>query len=585
MNAASVRKSGIYALIDRRAASINPVDATALGIKTCGATRSPLVDAVDPHAPGQIQRLEDADGTTVVLGELEQLADLAARLGMPPDAPPARIARSALAAFGAQLPAELIGEWSLLHHDRGGRLTLVQSAARRDPILYVARGDRIAIAPDIYRLAAIPWIGGELDPIGLLGKVGRPAARAQAGDRTMLARVRQLLPGETVTITPGGGIHRARASLFDTAPEWRGTLADAAFEAEAMLLQILGERTARSPRMAGLLSGGLDSSLLAWAAAEAGGGMARPVFVTSVAPPGSGLADEANEARLVADHLGCEWVPVFPAEDADPYRPPEAVMRGDVGPPISNRHELTVVMQAAAQAAGATSLFNGTFGESTFTVRTGQKPRTGWLRSLAGRTRRWLHAPDSTFATTPFHVRVAPHRLAEVADPFRAPAPYDPLSEPRRDGRLGYLLGGRKGLWLANEFCPGALRTAYPYRDMRLLRLFAGFPRAVLAETGGDREPARLILQDRLPDAIRLRRSGRPASPGHLEQLRRHAPAARGRIAVFRAAGVDDWLDLDWLDTALAEMAARTVADPFVANEVQLTAMTAEFLTWWNSTF
>lgn len=585
MTAASVRKSGIYALIDRRGAPINPANATALGIETSGETRSPLIDAVDPHAPDQIQRLDDADGTTVVLGELERLADLAARLGLAPGAPPARIARSALARFGAQLPAELIGEWSLLHHDRGGRLTLVQSAARRDPILYGVQGDRIAVAPDLYRLAGISWIGGTLDPVGLLGKVGRPAARAQADDRTMLARLRQLLPGETVSITPGGGIHRARASLFDTVPEWRGSLADAAFEAEAMLLQILGERTARSPRMAGLLSGGLDSSLLAWAAAEAGGSRARPVFVTSVAPPGSGLADEATEARLVADHLGCEWAPVFPPDDADPYRPIEAVMRGDVGPPISNRHELTVVMQAAAQAAGATALFNGTYGESTFTVRSGHRPRTGFLRTLAGRTRRWLKAPGPTLATAPFHVRVAPHRLAEVADPFRAPAPCDPLDEPRKDGRLGYLSGARKGLWLANEFCPGALRTAYPYRDMRLLRLFAGFPRAVLAETGGDREPARLILQDRLPDAIRLRRSGRPASPGHLARLQRHASAARERIPAFRAAGVDDWLDLEWLDTALAAMAARAVADPSVANEVQLTAMTAEFLTWWRSTF
>ncbi|MBD3772422.1 MAG: hypothetical protein IE921_02425 [Rhodobacteraceae bacterium] len=543
-----------------------------------------MFEAVDPRAPGQLFRLDDADGTTLVSGELADLPALAGRLGMAAGLPPAQVARAALERFGVQLPAELIGEWSLLHCDPDGGITLVQSAARRDPILYALSGRKIAVAPTIASLARISWVGTEIDPVGLLGKLGRPSARAQADDRTMVARVRQLLPGETVHIAPDGSIRRQRARLFDVIPQWRGTLADAAAEAEELLLHVLADHTARSPRIAGLLSGGLDSSLLAWAAAQSAGEGSRPIFVTSVSPTRTGIPDESAEARLVADYLGCEWLPVAPPEDANPYRPAESLLHGDVGPSLSNRQEVTLSIQHAAQAAGATALMNGTYGESSFTLLShpGRFATPSPLRRLARSLRSMLNPPEP-LNHSPFHVRLAKHRMDNLDPAFLAPVPQDPLDAVRRDGRLGYLAGARKGMMLANEVQPGALRMLFPYRDMRLLRLFAGFPRSVLAETGGDREPARMILDGRLPDAIRLRRSGLPASPGHMARLKRHAPAAHARIAAFRKAGVDDWLDLDWLDTALMQLAASGTNSVIFANEVQLTSMTAEFLLWWNS--
>jgi asparagine synthase (glutamine-hydrolysing) len=91
------------------------------------------------------------------------------------------------------------------------------------------------------------------------------------------------------------------------------------------------------------------------------------------------------------------------------------------------------------------------------------------------------------------------------------------------------------------------------------------------------------LLDGRLPDAIRLRTRGMPASPDHIPRLQRHAEAARLRIADFRRAELDDWLDLDWLDQALGRVAVRGPRDVYEANQVQLTAITAEFLLWWRA--
>jgi asparagine synthase (glutamine-hydrolysing) len=140
--------------------------------------------------------------------------------------------------------------------------------------------------------------------------------------------------------------------------------------------------------------------------------------------------------------------------------------------------------------------------------------------------------------------------------------------------------GSEKALAQPNAFYAGALRMDFPYRDLRLLRLYASLPREILYALGPDRGPARSIGKGLLPEAVLLRQHGMPADPGHYARLQAFAAPARGRIAAFRAAGVDDWLNLDWLDQALARIAQRGVTGVDDANRVQLTALAAEYLTW-----
>jgi asparagine synthase (glutamine-hydrolysing) len=576
--------SGLHGLFRLDGGPVDAADAATLGLSVADPAGPAACTACDAMEPGAAHRHDGDGATTLLAGHVDEAAALASRLGLAADAPAALLARAALQRFGTDTPAEMLGEWSLLDwRARERRLVLMVSAARRDRLVYAVAGPRCAVGPDLFRLARLPWVGGAIDEAGLLLRVGRAGLRRRIGDTTMLQRVREVPPGGTVTIT-AAGVTTARTTVLTPQPRWTGSAADAVAAAEALLRRIVGERWARTAAPALLLSGGLDSSLLAWAlAAEAEFGRAL-TFLTSVAPPGSGIPDEAEHARRVAAALGRAVVPVVPAPEADGFRPPDHVLRAAGGPVLGNRHALTEAFQQAGRAQGATMLVNGTYGEMTLTGRLMLRRPAERLRAVAGRLRRgeWRRpAPMDAF-----HIRIAPHRLARLPDAVAegvADALPPPVVAQRRGEPWGYVPGVEQGLALPNLFYPAALRMDYPFRDLRLLRLFAGFPQAVLAQGGLDRAPARLILQGRLPDEVRLRTRGMPAFPDNLVRLRRQAEAARGRIPAFRAAAVDEWLDLDWLDAALARVSARGFAHIGDANQVQLTAINAELLTWWRT--
>jgi asparagine synthase (glutamine-hydrolysing) len=62
--------------------------------------------------------------------------------------------------------------------------------------------------------------------------------------------------------------------------------------------------------------------------------------------------------------------------------------------------------------------------------------------------------------------------------------------------------------------------------------------------------------------------------------LHAQASEALDRIPVFHAAGVEEWLDLDWLAQGLVRVQSRGARDVSEAFQIQLTANVAEFLTW-----
>jgi asparagine synthase (glutamine-hydrolysing) len=231
-----------------------------------------------------------------------------------------------------------------------------------------------------------------------------------------------------------------------------------------------------------------------------------------------------------------------------------------------------------ARNLGATMLVNGTYGEMSVTARL--RPISG-LRSRLGAVRRiaaTMLQPDHVR----FHVRLAPHRLIHSAtslrDAWREEAAFrDPLDS------AGYMQGTAKALAHPNAYFPGALRMDFPYRDLRLLRLFAAMSREKFQDLDPDRGAARSIADGILPEAVRLRRSGMPADPGHYDRLKRFAPAARTRIPLYRQALVDEWLDLAWLDRELAKVALLGVTNVVEANSVQLTALAAEYIMWLQS--
>ncbi len=581
--AGDVRKSGVYGLFRLDGGPIDPRNATALGLPQPPDGATGLLDAVDMHAPHALHRHEDAEAVTMLVGDIEDSDELADRLGLARTTPHALLARTALERFAAETPAEMIGEWSLVHRCRNGSITLMLSAARRDPLLYALSGPRLALASDLFQLARIDWVGDMLDEAGLIARVAGAKMRRALGDRTMLSRVREVAAGGSVVIDAAGCVRKHVARVMNPQPRRSGSFEELLAEAERLMLHIMRSRLARETKAASLLSGGLDSSLLAWAAAEARPLDASLLFLTSVAPLGSGLPDEAAFAAAVADRLGLPALHLSPPEDLDIYRPSDAILAGANGPPLPTRHCLTEALQRVAKTEGATMLVNGSYGEMTWTARLGFHALDNPLRNFLGWIRRAVTMAPMRSNPPAFQVRLARHRLVALPEEIRAAQQAGerrPLV-PGRANLFGYMTGIDKALDHPNEFYAGALRMDFPYRDLRLLRLFASFPMRVLLDGGADRAMARRALDGRLPDSIRLRRSGLPASPDHLTRMQRQAPVACNRIAGFRKAGVDDWVDLEWLDDNLKRVAREGVADYFDANAVQLTAITAEFLTWW----
>jgi asparagine synthase (glutamine-hydrolysing) len=583
----SMRTSGAYGLVMLDGRPCLSADIETLGLSPPGSPAMPFPSTCfggfDRDAPNAVSFLSNGRGSTLIVGEVEDVEALADQLGIARTASAAALAAAALARFGSDTPLHLLGEWSLIHWQSQKGLTLMMSAARRDRMFYALSLGRVAVAPDILLLGSLPWVGMAPNEAGLLFPLGRAQVRRGQADETMLAHVRQLRPGETIHIHGDGRIEHQRTSIFVPQRRFEGDFEDAMAEAETLLRRIMRAKMQRHRRIMPTCSGGLDSSLLSWLAAVEQGDSEPPVLLTSVAPPSSGLPDESYHSALVARHLGLSQVTVYPPAEADAYRPPDRVFRGGHGPIQSNRHLIVEAFEQAARAAGATLMINGTYGEATITAQLPGMALPSGVRALARRLRARLRPePIDPEADNPFHCRIAPHRLAALPDAIQSALaqPEQPDWTPTDDGCFGMMPWMDKALDHPGSFYPGAVRMDYPYRDVRLLRLFASFPLAMLASAAHDRPMVRHVLAGRLPDEIRLRKSGRPASPDHLVRLRRQATAARARVPVFRQAGIDDWIDIHWLDGALAQMAAQGTRDHGVANMVQVTAIAAEYMLW-----
>ena len=563
--------SGLWGLARASGAPIAPGDAARLGLPRTESDRTAM--GRDFQDPGLISELSDSAGHTILTGWIADRTELVDRLGMPADAASAALARAALARFGQDTPAEMIGEWSLYHSEPGGSIWLMQASTMRDRLFFAASGAMLAFAPDAMALRRLGWVDGEPDPevIGL--SLGRYDLRQLIGARSIFRGIEKIPAGGSIRFSGDGSVQRGRAELLVPQSLFSGDTGEALAALEATLRIALRERLGMAGGAAVLLSGGLDSSLLAALAAQELD--QPPLALCSVAPRGSGITDEFSYAKAVADRHGIAIEPVCPGEDADPFRPAAKVLAGAEFPLLSNRHCLTSCFQDAARSLGAGVLVNGAYGEMSVTARLPGPPT---LRQRLGVVRRFFAArlrPEHH----DFHVALAPHRLTALAG-RRSEAASMAGSIWLAPDHTGYIPGSEKALAQPNAFYAGALRMDFPYRDLRLLRFYASLPREVAYALGPDRGPARAMAKDLLPETVRLRQRGMAADPGHYARLQAFAAPARSRIAAFRAAGIDDWLDLRWLDKALAQVGQRGVDNVEDANRVQLTALAAEYLTW-----
>lgn len=480
----------------------------------------------------------------------------------------------------------MLGEWSLLcWHHPSRQLTVLSSEACRDPMFYATDGKRVAVAPQIRHLARLDWVGGAFDLNGLALQLSRARLRRIMTNETFLRGVTRVIPGTREIF----GAKRSSGALpAHVQPEpWRGSFKDAVVALEHVLQRIVRQHLSRHGKAVSLLSGGLDSSLLAWLESQQRGTDQDICLLTSVAPDGSGLSDEREFSKAVADRLGLPVVFTWPRPEASVYLPAARMFAHAELPVASPRHYLYDALYEAADAQGADVLLDGVYGELTITY---PLPLTSTRRSLRRRlsdARIWLREQQDRYdwPASAFHARLSQDALAALpsawARQWRAPFAHNP--PPRPDELWGYRPAVRKNAMTPSSSADARFRHVMPYRDRRLLRLMAAMPAGFIERDGMDRAPARAMLKDRLPDTVRLRKSGGPFSPDYLQRLRTQTRDVLQRMEHFRAAGAAEWLDVKWLEGAMARVSAGTPATPREPYEAQGTAIAAEFFVWWQA--
>ena len=540
---------------------------------------------IDPSA-GAVHVSARVGDFVGVLGDFDEPAEVADRLGLHRSTPVADLARAALDRHGADTATWIDGNWTIVRWQASrSRLTLVGSSLARDPVYHAADGRRWAVSSDLRSLSRVLGVEGAVDPRGLAMAVGTARVRRVRAEETIVPGVHRLRPGQHLAID-AGGVRRAMAAA-QPLPEWKGDFTEACRQVEALLARVVRGHLDRHGDIAVMTSGGLDSTLLACVAAEQARSGQRVTLMTSVAPPGSGLPDEAGFARRVAQATGLPLVPVRPADDADVLRPPRPLLDHWQEPVAGVYHALYDAFYRQAAELGADAVLDGANGEATVTgtpaMPAGRLPER-WLRLAAGRRGAFADQPlPSRWPVDGFHARLLPALVDgfdDLRQAFEAPVP-DHLPT-RLDQRWGVRQAIGKQAFRTSDTGVGAVRHLDPFCDRRLVRLMAGMPASFFRRGARTRLIARTLLAERVPDDIRLRSRGLPFSPDFYRRIARDAAGANDRVPALRRGGIGAYLDLDWLASAGRRIAgAGTLQSPYEREQYLVTANTAEFLLHW----
>ncbi|MFA5964497.1 MAG: asparagine synthase-related protein [Sphingomonas sp.] len=568
--------AGIYALGSFAGNPVDPADCRILGIDPTSDGFAGMARDF-PGTNGTVGCHGDGANVLLFLGRLHDPAKLAADLGHS-EAGPAEMALAALLRWGADARTRMPGEWSLLHWNAiDRRLQIATSFRLRDRVLIAQVGSRFAIAPSLAVLSRLAWIDDAIDPEGLAYELSPQRLRLGHEGHTVLRQVRQVEAGQFVTLDSAGK-HVARRAPLEAIP-WQGDFQDGVAAATEALRGIVRRAMAPCRRIGVLLSGGLDSTLIAAIAAEELRSDQTLTGFTSVAPPGSGLIDEQEWTQDTADHLGIELVPIWPADDCEIYRP--APHEFENGPTRSVRHYLYMALFRAAHERGVELMLDGEYGESALSRWAHFVTPMGRLRAAARGFRQLLgsgwEAPQEKFLA-----RFAPDFFAGLPAPLRGAVPPMPIDRLSPSGPIGFTRGqpGFGAFPTADTGC--ALRRANPcLGDIELLRLVAGMPASFLRRDGNNRALIRAMLTGRVPEETRLRTEKRAFSPDYIDRLTREAPPLTARLDAWRAAGVGEILDLDWMARTVGPMSASEPLSYQTVVKFHTTAMAAVFLMDW----
>jgi asparagine synthase (glutamine-hydrolysing) len=230
-------------------------------------------------------------------GELESLGHAFRSTG------DTEVALAAYAQWGWQCLDRLEGMFAIAIHDSArDALFLARDRSGEKPLYYRHHRHGFAFASELKALMADRTLRREVDPDALRDYL---AYGYVIGARSMLRGVAKLPPAHCMTYKLRDNSLQLRR-YWDLPPFETGraaTIDELCDELEVLLRQSVRRRLLADVPVGVMLSGGVDSSLIAALAAEVSG---KRVKTFTASFPGAAREDEAPHARLVASHIGTE---------------------------------------------------------------------------------------------------------------------------------------------------------------------------------------------------------------------------------------------------------------------------------------
>jgi asparagine synthase (glutamine-hydrolysing) len=284
------------------------------------------------------------------------------------------------------LLARVDGMYALAILDRDARvLHLARDRFGEKPLCYAAAEGRFAYGSDAGTLAALPWVGTELDPLSLTRYL---ALHYVPGDATIYRNIHRVLPGERLEVpldTPAP--KRVRYYVPPLAPAT--TLPDDALA--ALVEGAVASRLVADVPVGVFLSGGLDSSIVATIAARH-----LPGVLTFSMGFASAEHDESEYAHELAAAIGSRHHHF--TFDETSFTTLLPVVAAALDEPLGDQALLPVYWLAREARKHATVVLSGEGADEVFAgygYYAPFAPSPGVLTSV----KRALGAPDPTAAT------------------------------------------------------------------------------------------------------------------------------------------------------------------------------------------
>ena len=201
--------------------------------------------------------------------------------------------------YGDSFMTHMEGNWAIgLWDERRSRLLLTRDRLGKKPLLWTAVGGVIRFASEAKSLLSSPHVRREPSMTGMLDVLTYGYVTET---NTMFEGIQMVLPATTLVFEPGStSPAETRYWDFASVPAYGGTLEEAKAEFAQILSEVTGDRLIGDVPYGLMLSGGIDSTLVASFIVEH-----EPNLKTYTVARGD-ADDETSAAAIMAQHIGSD---------------------------------------------------------------------------------------------------------------------------------------------------------------------------------------------------------------------------------------------------------------------------------------